>query len=208
MNDVNSAFTTLGNNVAAGIMQGENFWQTWHKTLNSIEQQLLTTVINAILKMAEAWLINLVLGVATAKATGTAEIATDAAIGGAAAAASTAAIPIIGPALAIPAGLGMYASIMSTFIPLAIAGFSQGGMVPEDMFAMVHKGEHILSAEKTHEAMLGSGPSGKGDTHVHFDFSGAHFSNGMNDNQVKAVFDRAFRMSKLAGALPAGRFPQ
>jgi hypothetical protein len=208
MGDVDQAFTTLGTNIAAGIMQGENFWQTWHKTLNSIEQQLLTTVINAILKMAEAWLVNLVLGVAANKTAGTAEIATDAAIGGAAAAASTAAIPIIGPALAIPAGLGMYASILSTFIPLAIAGFSQGGMVPEDMFAMVHKGEYVLPAEKAAQAMLGGGPSPNGETHVHFDFSGAHFSNGMTDNQVKSVFDRAFRMSKLAGALPAGRFPQ
>ncbi len=99
----------------------------------------------------------------------------------------------------------MYASIAGIYTPLAT--FSEGGMVPEDMLALVHKGEYVLSAEKTAAATVGGGAGG-GETHVHFDFSGAHFSNGMNDNQVKAVFDRAFRMSKLAGALPAGRFPQ
>ncbi len=208
VNVVDAGFGQLGMNIGKVIVQGGDFWKTWHETLNNIEGQLLGTLISAILKMAEAWLINLIFGQAAYKAAGTAEIATSAAVGGAAAAASTAAIPIIGPALALEAGMAMWGSILGTFEPLALAGFSEGGMVPEDMIAMVHKGEYVLPAEKTAQAMLGGGPKGGGEIHVHFDFGGAHFSNGLNDNQVKTVFDRAFRMSKLAGALPAGRFPQ
>ncbi len=129
----------------------------------------------------------------------------DAAVGGAAAAASTAAIPIVGPALAPAAGAAMYALIAGTYAPLAT--FSEGGMVPEDMLALVHKGEYVLPAEKTAAAVASGGSSGSGDINLHFDFTGASFSNGLNDNQVKAVFDRGFRMSKLAGAFPPGRFP-
>ncbi len=132
-----------------------------------------------------------------------AEVFGDAAVGGAAAMASTAAIPIIGPALAPAAGAAMYAMIAGTYAPLAT--FSEGGMVPEDMLALVHKGEYVLNAEKTAAASVGGG--GSGETHMHFDFTGAHFSNGINDTQVMSVFNRAFRMSKLAGAFPPGRFP-
>ncbi len=141
---------------------------------------------------------------AAATALDVSEVLGYAAVGGAAAAASTAAIPIIGPALALEAGAAMYAGIAGLYGPLAT--FSEGGMVPEDMLALVHKGEYVLPAEKTAAAVAGGG--GGAGIQVHFDFSGAHFSNGLNDTQVKTVFDRAFRMSKLAGALPAGRFPQ
>lgn len=135
------------------------------------------------------------------------EVLGSAAVGGAAAAASTAAIPIIGPALALEVGAAMYASIAGIYGPLAT--FSEGGMVPEDMLALVHKGEYVLPAEKTAAAIVGGGGgTAVGETHVHISFSGAHFNGTMSDREVTKIFDRGFRMSKLAGALPPGRFPQ
>jgi hypothetical protein len=135
------------------------------------------------------------------------EIATSAAVAGAAAFASTAAIPIFGPALAPEAAAVAYAGTIA--YESLVPHLDTGGFVPEDMLAMVHKNEFVVPAAQTAEAMLGLGKNnGSGEVHLHFDFTGASFMNGLNDNQVKAVFDRGFRMSKLAGAFPPGRFPQ
>lgn len=210
LHDVDAAFTTLGNNIAAGIMQGKNFWDVWHTTLNSIEQQLLTTVINAILKMAETWLLNLILGRAEAATAGVAEIMTSAAIGAAAAAASTAAIPLVGPFLAPAAAASMYAFIAS-FAPLAtLAG---GGIIPEDMLAMVHKDEMVLPKDisgglRAIISGAGGGNHQGGSGAVVIDLRGAHLSGNLTDGQVRQAFDRGFRMSKLGGALRPGVFPQ
>jgi hypothetical protein len=261
---IDQGFGQLSGAVAQIINGAGSFYKAWHAAMNQIEVQLVSTLIQAVVKYGVAWVTAHVLGTAASTAHATAETAAitatsaaraaataaqlvqitavtaaqtaaiatitaeqlasfvtikaastaldvsevlgDAAVGGAAAAASTAAIPIIGPALALEVGAGMYASIAGIYAPLAT--FSEGGMVPEDMLALVHKGEYVLPAEKTAAAMAGGGAKGSGEIHVHFDFGGAHFSNGLNDTQVKTVFDRAFRMSKLAGALPAGRFPQ
>jgi hypothetical protein len=274
MKDVDSAFTTLGNDVASSIVQGKGFSAGWHTALQSIETQILGTLISAVVKLGGQWVITQLLGttasttataiqiagigkVAAAQAAATAatvaqiatvaaaqttaiaaytaaqtgsiaavataqtaafletkiaaslldvsEVLGEAAVGGAAAAASTAAIPIIGPELAPEAGAAMYAIIAGTYGPLAT--FSEGGMVPEDMIALVHKGEYVLSAEKTAAASVG-GNTGAGDTHLHFDFSGAHFTGGITDGQVRDIFNRGIRSAKLAGAFPPGRFPQ
>ncbi len=260
--DFQHAFNSLGGEFAKAIKQGKDFTATWKAALSQLEEQLLGTVINAIIQVGVNWVkvhvlkmgldatakaaeITGITAVSAARAAATtaqiAEIAAVsvaqtaaisaftaeqlasfiaikaaatlldvsevmgyAAVGAAAAAASTAAIPIIGPALAPGAAAAMY-GIIASFAPLAT--FSEGGMVPEDMLALVHKGEYVLPAEKTAQAVLG-GNTNSSSMQFHFDFSGAHFSNGMSDSQVTTVFNRAFRMSKLAGALPPGRFPQ
>ena len=261
---IQGAIAPLSGAIAQLINGAGSFYKAWHQAMNQFEAQLVSVVIQAVIKYGVAWVTAHVLGTAASTAHATAEMAgitatstaraaataaqlvqitavtaaqtaaiatvtaeqmasfvairaastaldvADvlgyAAVAGAAAFASTAAIPIVGPILAPEAGALAYATVAATYAPLAT--FSEGGMVPEDMIAMVHKGEYVLNAEKTASAMVGGGGNGKGEIHVHFDFGGAHFSNGLNDTQVKTVFDRAFRMSKLAGALPAGRFPQ
>jgi len=77
-------------------------------------------------------------------ALGVSQVLSEAGIGAAAAFASTAAIPIVGPALAPGAAAAALASIMS-FMPLASAA-GGWGEVPGDQMAMVHKKEMILPA--------------------------------------------------------------
>ncbi len=202
---VDQGFNTLGMNIGKVIVQGGDFWKTWHETLNNIEGQLLGSLISAVLKYAESWLITLILGKEAYGLAARTEIATSAAVAGAAAFASTAAIPIVGPALAPEAAAVAYGLTMA-FQGL-VPPLATGGMIPEDMLAMVHKGEYVVPATQVASNMA-MGGGGNGETHIHFDFTGARFSNGLNDNQVKNIFDRGFRMSKLAGAFPPGRFPQ
>jgi len=260
---IDQGFGQLSGAIGQIINGAGSFYKAWHAAMNQIEVQIVSTLVQAVIRYGVAWVTAHVLGTTASTAHATAELAgitatstaraaataaqlvqitavtaaqtaaiatvtaeqlasfvairaastaldiADvlgyAAVAGAAAFASTAAIPIVGPFLAPEAGALAYATVAATYAPLAT--FSEGGMVPADMIAMVHKGEYVLPAEKTAAAIVGGG-NGKGEIHVHFDFGGAHFSNGLNDTQVKTVFDRAFRMSKLAGALPAGRFPQ
>lgn len=185
----NQAFNAIGAGLVAGITGTKTWGQAWRDTLKSIETAILTTLINAILKMAAAWIINLVLGKATASAVDVGEVAGEAAVAGAAAAASTAAIPIIGPALAIPAGLAMYASVLGTFGPLAL--FERGGRVPADMLAMVHKGEYFLPAHETAMAAAGGGGI---TVNFYGDFS------GVTQDLVNTVMNKAIGAARRAGA--------
>jgi hypothetical protein len=97
---------------------------------------------------------------AVASATDVDEVAGDAAVGGAAAFASTAAIPIIGPALAPAAGAAAYAAILGTYGPLA--AFEKGGLVPETMMALVHKGEWVTPAAQVAQGITGPRSGGGG----------------------------------------------
>jgi hypothetical protein len=45
-------------------------------------------------------------------------------------------------------------------------------------------------------------------TTINVDMSGANIDSNVSDTRVRDILNRGFRMSKLAGALPAGRFPQ
>lgn len=119
---------------------------------------------------ANALILNDTLGMylaiaAVASATDVSEVAGEAAVGGAAAFASTAAIPIIGPALAPAAGAAAYAAILGTFGPLA--AFEKGGLVPETMMALVHKGEWVTPAAQVAQGITGPNAGGaSGNTYV------------------------------------------
>ena len=190
MKDFSNAFTTLGNNVVAGITGAKKWGQVWHDTLKSIETDILTTVIQAFLKLLEAWIITMITKKVTSSSVDLAEVVGQAAIGGAGVAAWTASIPFVGPALAIPAGLAEFASILGTFGPLAT--FEHGGRVPEDMMAYVHKGEYFLPAHDTAVAAAGGG---SGVTiHFHGDFT------GVTQDLVNTVMNKAVTAARRAGA--------
>lgn len=243
------AFGLITNTLVAGITRAKTWGQVWHDSLKSIESTILTVVIGAFTKMAEAWIVTLVTkkvadsaanvaqlagiakitaaqtasaaaqvaSIATITAATTASIATiaaaqsaaavaakvesslldvaevtgQAAIGGAGVAAWTAAIPIIGPGLAIEAGLAETAAIEAAFGPLAT--FSHGGMVPEDMLALVHKGEYFLPAHETARAAAGGGGGG---VNIHFY---GNF-NGVTQDLVNTVMNKAITAARRAGA--------
>jgi TP901 family phage tail tape measure protein len=121
MQNFDQAFKTLGAGLVAGITGAKTWGQAWTDILKSIETSILTTLIDAVLQYAEAWIISLIpIHVASAAASvgqTTGNIAT-AATG---AAASQAAIPIIGPALAATAAAAMTASLGATYLPMAAA---------------------------------------------------------------------------------------
>jgi hypothetical protein len=98
-------------------------------------------------------------------------VASNAAVGAAAAMAATAAIPIVGPELAPEAGAVMYAGILGTYGPLASAA---GGWdrVPSDTLAQLHKNEMVLPASIAAN-IRNMSTGGGGDTHYHTTFNGA-----------------------------------
>jgi hypothetical protein len=183
------AYDQLGNSIAASIVQGKSFGQIWHDVLKQIEQTILGSLITSILKMAEAWVVNLLVQKATASAIDVGLVLGEAAVGGAAAMASTAAIPIVGPLLAPAAGAAMYAAIAATYVPLAT--FEHGGMVPDDMMAYVHKGEYISTAAEVTKASVGGGGG------ITLNFDGAHFHGAPDAGFVKAVMTKVVHAIRL-----------
>lgn len=67
------------------------------------------------------------------------QVATDAGVAAAGAAASVAWIPLVGPELAVAASSSLFAYVM------ALGSFEKGGIVPRDMVAQVHEGEGVFS---------------------------------------------------------------
>lgn len=161
-NTFNNTFSKLSQGIASAIIHAKSFGSTMLSVVQSIGQEILQTLIGAALgalqkaisQQVAAW-----LGLkAVSSAMNVAEVGSEAAVGGAAAFASTAAIPIIGPALAPAAGAAAYAAILGTFGPLA--AFEKGGLVPETMLALVHKGEWVTPAAQVAQGI--TGPRGNG----------------------------------------------
>jgi hypothetical protein len=129
------------------------------------------------------------------------QVTQDAAVGGAAAAASIAAIPIIGPGLAIEAGIAMAAAIEATFGPAVLVGAAAAGgfgELPADMNVFAHKKEMILPADIAVplRAQLRSGGVGGGGGVT---FKDCHFS-GMTKETVNVLGNMLIRGGRLAGA--------
>jgi len=191
------AFDSIGPALGQLAVYGGKF----KDTLKQIEAQVLGSLIGAVLKLAEAWVINLILG----KGVEESLIVAEAARGGAAAAASTAAIPIIGPALAMEAGLAMMASILGTFGPLALAesGFDVG---PEEVLTMLHPHEMVLPkdlAEGVRGVTASGGAISAGaTTGDHYDFRGANFGAGLTEKAISQMMDFVFHKARLAGMRP------
>jgi hypothetical protein len=121
-------------------------------------------------------------------------------VGGAAAAASIAAIPIIGPGLAIEAGMGMYAAILGTFLPLVLAGASAAGgfgELPANMLVQAHAKEMILPADIATplRAQLRNGGVGGGGLQIHIGQM-----TGVAKETVTLLANQMIRGARLAGA--------
>ena len=125
-----------------GVLQGT---QTVGQAMRSLATNVLASFAEMLAEQALLWLENKILGIATATATGLGNIQSSAASGAAAAYASTAAIPVVGPALAPAAAMKAFADI-SAFTAL-LPSFDVGAYnLPSDTIARVHKGETILPA--------------------------------------------------------------
>jgi hypothetical protein len=129
-------------------------------------------VTGALSKLAAEWIANLVIGKVTAVQAAFADISASAARAGAAAFASTAAIPIVGPGLAPAAGAAAYAGAMSFTSGLAAASAAGGFDIPAGVNPMtqLHAREMVLPekhADVIRSIADGGGGSGLPPIHVH-----------------------------------------
>jgi tape measure domain-containing protein len=205
-------FNALERGLASDIVHWKGFGATIKSTFQSLGEDILTIMLHALLKPVEKLFADLMVALAekllgvfitqevASTAVNSAGVAQDAAVGGAAAAASIAAIPIIGPGLAIEAGLAMYGSILGTFLPLVLAGASaKGGFgeLPHDMLVSAHAKEMILPADIAVplRAQLRNGGVGSGGV----SFPNCTF-NGVTRDTIDMLGNMLIRKARFAGA--------
>lgn len=125
--------------------------QTVGQALGNMMMSIATSVIGGLIKMGVQWLITQIgieeiLGL-TSKVTAAAKIGNEAAVAGAAAYASTAAIPIVGPFLAPAAAQTAYMGALSYMGALVLPSAEGGWDVPRDSLAQIHEREMVLPQE-------------------------------------------------------------
>jgi hypothetical protein len=189
------AFDRLAQGLASAITQARSFGQVMRGVLKSIEQEIIQVLIGAGLDKLRRMLEPIVAGwlhiksattgaaaaqiaanaAVTASATAAAVaqkalasaldmslVAGAAAVAGAEAAASAA---WGGPAAALAAGMAMYATVLGTFLPAAT--FEEGGLVPQTMVALVHKGEWVTPAAQVAQGAVGPRGAGSANVTIH-----------------------------------------
>lgn len=191
-NSADHALGNIGGQVSKLAIEGGRFSQVWHAVWTKFTEDILSAAINALVKMGEEFVLEKLTEKVTASTTDVSEVAGAAAVGGANAAAATAAIPIVGPAMAAAAGAAMYAEILGTFGPLA--AFEKGGFVPEDMFALVHKGEYVATASQVADASHAENSAGGGLT---LNIGSIH---GVMRDTVDALAMAIVKKSRFAGS--------
>ncbi len=150
-----------------GVLMGT---QTIGQAVQNMAINVASSLVGMLEEQAAKWLENKILGMVTAKEEGMAIIQAHAAEGGAAAYASTAAIPIVGPSLAPAAAALAQTNILAMMATLP--SYDVGSMnIPQDQIAKVHKGEIIVpaaQAQAIRDSMNGGGSSGGGaQIHIH-----------------------------------------
>jgi hypothetical protein len=152
------------NDAVKGMLQGT---QTLQQGIANMFEGILESVASVLEEMAAKWLAEQIVGETASQTTAHTDIAASAARAGAAAYASTAAIPIIGPELAPAAGALAYGGAMAYE---AMASFDSGAYsLNSDQIAKVHKGEMIVPARPAQawRESMESGLGGGGDMHFH-----------------------------------------
>lgn len=158
------ALKNMWNGIAlAAIESIEGIAMKW------IQQHILMKAISAIFHLEDAAqsATTDAAKVASAVASNTAIITSDAAVAAAAAFASTAAIPITGPLLAPEAALAAYSAVMA-MVPAA--AFEGGGIIPKTGFVLAHESEGVVNAKWTKQIMDMASPDNRpqgNDVHLH-----------------------------------------
>ena len=121
-----------------------NHTETWHQAILGIGEAIEANLIGAIEKMAEQWIVNLLLGQTQASTSNAATAASYAGAAGAAGIASMAGAPFPINTTAPAFGAAMSAAALSY---ASLASLDKGtNMVPSDMIAQIHAGERIVPA--------------------------------------------------------------
>lgn len=125
---------------------------------------MLAKFIEAVLQMAEQWVLTHVFMLAVKRTAQHEEVLTDAKAAAAAAWKATAGIPVIGPVLAPIAAATAFAGVE--------AFSAEGGMVvpADNTLSLLHANEMVLPANLSAglKDLIGNGSAGGGDIHVHY----------------------------------------
>ena len=208
----NSMFNSMERGLASDIVHWKGFGQTVTDVFQKMGEDILTIMLHALLKPVEKLFADVLSGIAekllavfitqkvAAAAVDSGQVASEAAVGGAAAAASIAAIPIVGPAMALEAGMGMYAAILGTFQPLVLAGASAAGGfgdIPANMLVQTHAKEMILPADIATplRAQLRNGGMGSGGFTLNIGTM-----QGVAKETVNLLANQIIRGARLSGA--------
>ncbi len=154
--------------VFAKTMQGG---LTLQNTFKALWQTVVQSITTALAQIGAEWLMRTVAAKLMGKTAAVGEISANAGVAGAAAVASTAAIPVIGPALAPAAGALAMSEALS-FMPMASAagGYDIPGSI--NPIVQAHAQEMILPAKyadvirRMGDRDAAQGPRGGGDTNV------------------------------------------
>lgn len=148
-----------------GLIKGT---ETWHQALVQFASGGIDMVVQALEKMAEKYIVSLLMGDAAQKTTSAGQVASYAGVAGAAGVASMAAAPFPMDLDAPAFGAAMSAAALS------LGAFDKGmNIVPHDMIAQIHAGERIVP-RADNDAMIGAmkgGGAGQGETHFHANFN-------------------------------------
>jgi hypothetical protein len=196
---------TLSKNIAQSMGSSLKGLITGTMSWAQATENLLTGVLNVFIdigeKMAEDWAAKQISSLMASKVTGVGEVTTNASVAASAAFASTAAIPITGPALAPEAAAQAYTSVLG-FLPSAAGGFDiPAGINP---LVQAHQREMILPADLAENVRNMTSGSG-GNMQVHFNVT-AIDANGVkkffqrNNGSIVAALQRAVNTGGLSGA--------
>ncbi|AYJ86204.1 hypothetical protein D3Y57_09800 [Sphingomonas paeninsulae] len=172
----NATKTLFANNLASMLTLQQGFGGM----ITSLYKGMVSVISGALSSVIENWLSQQLAAFLTKRAMqsgdGAITVTSNAAIAASAAFASTAAIPIVGPALAPAAAATAMGAVMS-FAPMAsMAGGNW--QVSDDMIAQIHKDEMVLPARLAAplRSMINGGggndntkeaANSNGDTHIH-----------------------------------------
>ena len=160
-------------------------------------------VTGTLAKLSSEWIASMLLGKIASIKTAFTDISASAARAGAAAFASTAAIPIVGPAMAPAAGAAAYTGAMSFASGLAVASARGGYDIPGwiDPVTQLHAREMVLPAEHadTIRSLKGGGAGGGVSVNVSA-IDARSFDAYLSDNPRALI--RSVRRMRRAGARP------
>jgi hypothetical protein len=184
---------TTGNQIK-GLIEGT---ETWGQALRNIGEEALSLVVDAIERMVEEWIVNMVVGKTATTTTALSQVASYSAVAGAAGIASWAAAP-----WPIDMGAPAFGAAMAADAAAygAMASLDVGtNYVPSDMVAQIHEGERIMPAadnSRLMSMMAGTTNNSRGGD-FHGDFGVTVHSGGGSADVVKALEGQQARFAKL-----------
>jgi hypothetical protein len=190
-------FTATLNSGVGGAIEGwitgtEKFGQAIEKTFVHILASEASFVVQWLLKKAELWALDAIVGKTSQTTAALGSITANSAVAATGAAASVAAIPLVGWMMAPQVAAETFATTIAWASMLAMEA---GGIVPRTGIIMAHEGEGVMPRNLT-EMLTSAADSGRGggDTHIH------NHINAVDGASVQRMIDNNRHLFTAAGA--------